>query len=132
MTSLFIPLKIFVWYNKTNILGLRNCSVDKPLTQFIVTVFFTFQRINSALFGELLSDGPNIINDGHQKRFIASCAISFVPVNHSSMLQEFHNLAYDENFLPYKFSPSLVHKDRKNLLPMLSDLQLQLRQQASQ
>ena len=37
---------------------------------------FTFQRISSAVFGESVSLGPNIISDGHHQRFTASCTIA--------------------------------------------------------
>ena len=36
-----------------------------------------FQAIDWAECTESLSDGPNIISDGYQKRFSASCAIAF-------------------------------------------------------
>ena len=36
-----------------------------------------FQAIDWAECTESLSDGPNIISEGYQRRFSASCAIAF-------------------------------------------------------
>ena len=34
------------------------------------------QAIDCAVFGDWSSGGPNIISDGHQNRFVASCTIA--------------------------------------------------------